>query len=97
MSASEIKGNVFLIGCEQATLATQENLIIVEGYSTAATVYESTKIPTVCVFSANFTMEAVLNIRKISQARLYIALDNDENGVGERLSLIHISEPTRPY
>src|SRR6056300_32140 len=84
VSASEIKGNVFLIGCEQATLATQESLIIVEGYSTAATVYESTKIPTVCVFSANFTMEAVNNIRKISQARLYIALDNDENGVGER-------------
>ena len=84
VSASEIKGNVFLIGCEQATLATQENLIIVEGYSTAATVYESTKIPTVCVFSANFAMEAVINIRKISQAKLYIALDNDENGVGER-------------
>ena len=84
VSASEIKGNVFLIGCEPSTLATQENLIIVEGYSTAATVYESTKIPTVCVFSANFTLEAVTNIRKISQGRLYIALDNDENGVGER-------------
>ena len=84
VSASEIKGNIFLIGCDFTTLATQESLIVVEGYSTAATVYESTKIPTVCVFSANFALEAVSNIRKVCQARLYIALDNDENGVGER-------------
>jgi len=84
VSASEIKGNIFLIGCDFATLATQESLIVVEGYSTAATVFESTKIPTVCVFSANFTLEAVSRIRKVCQARLYIALDNDENGVGER-------------
>ena len=84
VSASEIKGNIFLIGCEIGQLATQEQLVVVEGYSTAATVFESTKIATVCVFSANFTLEAVSNIRKISQARLYIALDNDESGVGER-------------
>ena len=84
VSASEIKGNIFLIGCEHNTLATQESLMIVEGYSTAATVYESTKIPTVCVFSANFTLDAVSKLRTITQARLYIALDNDENGVGER-------------
>jgi phage/plasmid primase-like uncharacterized protein len=84
VSASEIKGNIFLIGCDFTTLATQESLVVVEGYSTAATVFESTKIATVCVFSANFTLEAVSNIRKISQARLYIALDNDESGVGER-------------
>ena len=84
VSASEIKGNIFLIGCDFTTLATKESLIVVEGYSTTATVYESTKIPTVCVFSANFALEAVSNIRKVCQARLYIALDNDENGVGER-------------
>jgi phage/plasmid primase-like uncharacterized protein len=84
VSASEIKGNIFLIGCDFTTLATQESLVVVEGYSTAATVFESTNIPTVCVFSANFTLDAVTNLRKVSQARLYIALDNDENGVGER-------------
>lgn len=84
VSASEIKGNIFVIGCELGQLATQEQLVVVEGYATAATVYESTKIATVCVFSANFTLEALSNIRKICQARLYIALDNDESGVGER-------------
>jgi len=83
-SASEIKGNVFLIGTTFLDLKDIEKLIIVEGYSTAASVYEATQIPVACVFSANFTLDAVSKLRKLTGARFILALDNDENGVGEK-------------
>ena len=83
-SASEIKGNVFLIGTTFLDLKDIEKLIIVEGYSTAASVYEATQIPVACVFSANFILEAVSKLRKLTGARFILALDNDENGVGEK-------------
>lgn len=83
-SASEIKGNVFLIGTTFLDLKDLEKLIIVEGYSTAASVYEATQIPVACVFSANFTLDAVSKFRKLTGARFILALDNDENGVGEK-------------
>jgi len=83
-SASEIKGNVFLIGITFAELNKCEKLILVEGYSTAASVYEATQIPVACVFSANFLLDAASNLRKLTGARFILALDNDESGVGER-------------
>ena len=84
VSASEIKGNVFLIGTTFAELNKCEKLILVEGYSTAASVYEATQIPVACVFSANFLLDAARNLRKLTGARFILALDNDESGVGER-------------
>ena len=83
-SASEIKGNVFLIGTSFAEIKNIEKLILVEGYSTAASVYEATQIPVACVFSANFILEAASKLRKLTGARFILALDNDENGVGEK-------------
>ena len=83
-SASEIKGNVFLIGTTFLDLKDIEKLIIVEGYSTAASVYEATQIPVACVFSANFVLDAVIKLSKLTGARFILALDNDENGVGEK-------------
>lgn len=83
-SASEIKGNVFLIGTTFLNLKDIEKLILVEGYSTAASVYEATQIPVACVFSANFVLDAASKLRKLTGARFILALDNDENGVGEK-------------
>ncbi len=83
-SASEIKGNVFLIGTTLQDLNNIEKLILVEGYSTAASVYEATQIPVACVFSANFLLDAASNLRKLTGARFILALDNDESGVGEK-------------
>ena len=83
-SASEIKGNVFLIGTTLAELPKIEKLILVEGYSTAATVYEATQIPVACVFSANFLLDAASKLRALTGARFILALDNDESGVGEK-------------
>ena len=80
----EIKGNIFLIGCSVDELPTINELVVVEGYATASSVYEATQIPTACVFSANFSMDAVKNIRGVSQCRIYLALDNDTSSVGQR-------------
>ena len=83
-SESEIKGNLFLVGSEIKDLPNLDKIIIAEGYSTSATIYEATKIPVACVFSANFCLQFALNLRKLTGARIIIALDNDESGVGEK-------------
>jgi phage/plasmid primase-like uncharacterized protein len=81
---SEIKGNIFLIGAEIKDIPKLDKIILAEGYSTSATIYEATQIPVACVFSANFVMAVALQIRRLSGARIVIALDNDESGVGEK-------------
>ena len=79
---SEIKGNIFLIGAEIKDIPKLDKIILAEGYSTSATIYEATQIPVACVFSANFVMAVALQIRELSGARIVVALDNDESGVG---------------
>ena len=81
---SEIKGNIFLIGADIKDIPKLDKIILAEGYSTSATIYEATQIPVACVFSANFVMAVALQIRRLSGARIVIALDNDESGVGEK-------------
>jgi phage/plasmid primase-like uncharacterized protein len=83
-SDSEIKGNIFLIGADIKDIPKLDKIILAEGYSTSATIYEATQIPVACVFSANFVMAVALQIRKLSGARIVVALDNDESGVGEK-------------
>ena len=83
-SDSEIKGNIFLIGAEIKDIPKLEKIILAEGYSTAATVYEATQIPVACVFSANFLLDAASKLRALTGARFILALDNDKSGVGEK-------------
>jgi len=80
----EIKGNIFLVGADYKDLPNLQTLVIAEGYSTSATIYEATNLPVACVFSANFCMDAVTNLRKVTRSKILIALDRDENGVGQR-------------
>ena len=80
----EIKGNVFLIGTDFNSLRSVQELAICEGYATASTIWEATRIPVACVFSANFGMDAVNNLRKKTDAKMYICFDNDSHGVGQR-------------
>ena len=81
---SEIKGNIFLIGADIKDIPKLEKIILAEGYSTAATIYEATQIPVACVFSANFLLDAASKLRALTGARLILALDNDKSGVGEK-------------
>ena len=82
VSASEVKGNIFLIGCDFGSLPNLRELIVVEGYATGATVYETTNKPVACVFSANFGFDAVTNLRNKTNAKMILAFDNDKSGLG---------------
>ena len=81
---SEIKGNIFLVGADINDIPKLDKIILAEGYATCASIFEATQIPVACVFSANFVMAVALQIRKLSGARIIVALDNDESGVGEK-------------
>ena len=81
---SEIKGNIFLVGADINDIPKLDKIILAEGYATCASIFEATQIPVACVFSANFVMAVALQIRELSGARIIVALDNDESGVGEK-------------
>jgi len=85
VTASEIKGNVFLIGTTFKDLPKCEKLVLAEGYSTSATIHEATNLPVACVFSANFLFVAATKLRSIATGtRFILALDHDESGVGNK-------------
>lgn len=82
-SGGLVKGSIFNVGFSFNEWDSIKKLVIVEGYATAMSVYMATNLPTVCVFSANFALEAVSNIRKYCNAEIILALDNDKSGVGQ--------------
>ena len=84
VSASEVKGNMFLIGCDHQSLPKLKELVVVEGYATGATVYEATNKPVACVFSANFGFDAITKLRTVTNAKIIIAFDNDKTGLGQK-------------
>jgi phage/plasmid primase-like uncharacterized protein len=82
-SGGLVKGSFFNIGFNFNEWHTIKKIIVVEGYATASSVYQATGLPTICVFSANFGLEAVSNIRKFTNAEIILAFDNDDSGVGQ--------------
>ena len=67
----EVKGNVFLIGCEAHELPGLETIILCEGYATGASIYEATGLPVAVVFSANFCVSACTRLRSINGCKVY--------------------------
>jgi len=84
VGGGEIKGNVFLIGCEATELPYLDTLILCEGYATGSSIFEATGLPVAVVFSANFCLTASVRLRKVTGAKFVIALDNDTSGIGEK-------------
>ncbi|BAQ90456.1 regulatory protein RepA [uncultured Mediterranean phage uvMED] len=84
VGGGEIKGNVFLIGCEATEIPYLDTLILCEGYATGSSIFEATGLPVAVVFSANFCLTASVRLRKITAAKFIIALDNDTSGIGEK-------------
>ena len=82
VSASEVSGNVFHIGFNWSEFNQLEKLVIVEGLATGVSVHQACKLPVLVVFSANFGLKALLNIRKFCQAQFILAFDNDKTGLG---------------
>ena len=80
----EVKGNIFLINCEPNDLKNIDNLYIVEGYATGASI-ASLGLPVCVVFSANFCLSALTRLRSMGiNTRFVLCLDNDESGVGQK-------------
>jgi putative DNA primase/helicase len=80
----EVKGNIFLINCEPNDLKNIDNLYIVEGYATGASI-ASLGLPVCVVFSANFCLSALTRLRSMGiNSRFVLCLDNDESGVGQK-------------
>jgi len=84
VSASEVKGSVHIVGFSWSEWQDLDQVLVVEGIATAYSVFEATNLPVVCVFSANFGLTALSNLRKLTKARFYILFDNDKNQVGQR-------------
>ena len=84
VGGGEIKGNVFLIGCEATEIPYLDTLILCEGYATGSSIFEATGLPVAVVFSANFCLTASVRLREITGAKFVIALDNDTSGIGEK-------------
>ncbi len=82
-SGGLVKGSVFNIGFNLQEISNLKKIFICEGYATAASIYLATGLPVLCVFSANFALEALNNLRRSTNAEFILALDNDKTGVGQ--------------
>ena len=71
VSASEVKGSVFILGFSWSEWQDLEKVIVVEGISTMFSIYEATKIPCVCTFSANFGLTALKEPQKIYKSAVH--------------------------
>jgi len=77
LKGGKIQGSYFYIG----DLLTNSKIIISEGYSTAATLFDVTNLPQVIAFNANNLVEVAKVIRtKFPTTQLVIAADNDFMG-----------------
>lgn len=83
VSASEVKSGIYTVGLGWDDWSNIKTIAVTEGLATALSVYESTGLPTICVFSANFGLSALENIRKFCDAEFLICFDHDKNGVGQ--------------
>lgn len=84
VSASEVSGNVFPVGFDLNTLKDIKSVVICEGVATGSSINEATNLPVLVVFSAMFGVKAIENIRKVTDAKIYICFDNDKSGVGQQ-------------
>ncbi len=82
-SASEVKSGIYTVGIGWNDWANIKTIAVTEGLATCLSIYESTGLPTICVFSANFGLVALENIRKFCNAEFLICFDHDQNGIGQ--------------
>lgn len=84
VSASEVKGSVHTIGFSWSEWQDLDQILIVEGIATGISCHMATNLPVVCVFSANFGLTALTNLRKLTKAKFLICFDNDANSIGQK-------------
>lgn len=77
LSGSEITGAYHAIGGKPT-----DSIIIAEGYSTQATIFEATAQPTACAFNAGNLLPCALALhKKFPSISIIIAADNDPVGI----------------
>lgn len=86
VSASEVKSGIYTAGLGWDDWSNIKTIAVTEGLATCLSVHQSTGLPTICVFSANFGQSALENIRKFCNAEFLICFDHDESGIGEQRS-----------
>lgn len=83
-TGGEVKGNFSLVG-EPLIPGSSLPIFLVEGFATAASVYEATDCPCYISFSASNLAPVAENLRKLygPVQKIIIVADNDENRTGE--------------
>ena len=79
----QVKNGHMLVGTDLQTINRESVVAVCEGYATAMSVYETTGLPVVIVFSAHFAQGTLQELRQKTQARFILCLDQDDNGVGQ--------------
>jgi antirestriction protein ArdC/phage/plasmid primase-like uncharacterized protein len=78
MAGAEKKGNFFIVGCEFSELPKQSEVLIAEGYATAASLYEATGTAAVVAFDAGNLAPVAENVRAmLPDAHITLCADND--------------------
>ena len=95
MKGAKKAGGMHMIGKPKAG----DDILVAEGYSTGKTLNEATGKPVAVAFDANNVSSVALAVQQAyTTATVFVVGDDDrENDRNIGLSLIHISEPTRPY
>ena len=83
VSAAETKGCIWTVGFDWSEWTELKEVCVAEGMATAASIWESCKIPTISVMSANFGHEAIKNLRRWTNCKFILCFDLDRNGVGQ--------------
>jgi len=83
VSGSQVKGNFYNLNFTLDELPNLKKIAVCEGLSSASSVAEATGLPTIVVFSANFGLSCLINLRKLTNSRFVICFDNDIHLVGQ--------------
>lgn len=84
LSGGRAAGAYYVIGTADE-IKSRNATCFAEGYATAATLYEATRIPTVAVFSAGNLVAVATHLRKkLSDKQIIICGDVDKSDTGQR-------------
>lgn len=84
VSGSQVKGNFYNLNFTLDELPSLKKIAVCEGVASASSVAEATGLPTIVCYSANFGLDCLINLRKLTQATFYLCFDNDTHLIGQK-------------
>jgi phage/plasmid primase-like uncharacterized protein/energy-coupling factor transporter ATP-binding protein EcfA2 len=74
--------------CPFGKIKDAEHIYVSEGFSTAATIYEATNMPSVCAWNANNLYECIKTLRRINpKCKIIIGADNDTKKEAKKIGI----------